>query len=253
MSWLFDSSGSSTQCDCTSTQSGFTPYTVTLASQATCADMGYELVRAVHFADLDGDGLKDYIWVGATGQIQVFRNLGASNQAQVAWQSLGQLASGEGARQNIRFGDLNGDGRADYLVVNEDGSVQAWLNGGLTISGSTSSINWMPQGTIAAGIGMPGSSIRFADLNGDGRDDYLAIGSSGAVHAYLNGVGNGGQPNWIDQGQIASGVGSARASIVFADINGDGRCVPRSHPSGFSWSISPGRVISNAFFLVRTT
>lgn len=45
------------------------------------------------------------------------------------------------------------------------------------------------KGTIAIGVGRDGSMIRFGDLNGDGRADYLAINSAdtGATSAWLNG------------------------------------------------------------------
>lgn len=84
---------------------------------------------------------------------------------------------------------------------------------------------------IASGIGMPGSSIRFHHINGDGRAEYLAVHANGAVDCYLNGGAiiddgpNAGHRNWIPQGMIASGVGATRAEIVFADIDGV-RCCP---------------------------
>jgi hypothetical protein len=72
---------------------------------------------------------------------------------------------------------------------------------------------------IATGTGMPGSSIRFHDLNGDGRAEYLAVHAHGAVDGYLNGGAliddgpNAGHQNWIPQGMIASGFGATGAEI----------------------------------------
>jgi hypothetical protein len=47
-------------------------------------------------------------------------------------------------------------------------------------------------------------------LDGDGLDDYISIGSNGALLAYRNGGANTGASNgwnWISWGTIASGVG----------------------------------------------
>ena len=40
---------------------------------------------------------------------------------------------------------------------------------------------------IATGVGSPGNQIRFADLNGEGKADYLDIDpTTGATQAWLN-------------------------------------------------------------------
>ncbi|MEU2603049.1 hypothetical protein [Streptomyces hirsutus] len=51
---------------------------------------------------------------------------------------------------------------------------------------------WISRGQIASGVD-GGVEIRWADLDGDGRDDYLLIDSRGKVDAYLN---RGGDPAW---------------------------------------------------------
>jgi hypothetical protein len=113
--------------------------------------------------------------------------------------------------------------------VHDDGSVDAWLNlGGSDDGPNAAKVGWLPQGTIATGIGKDGAGVRFADLNGDGRAEYLYVDSNGAVEAYLNLGGPDDGPNaakvgWLPQGTIATGVGVGRDSVIFADINGDGR------------------------------
>jgi hypothetical protein len=67
----------------------------------------------------------------------------------------------------IRFADLNGDGRADYLVVSFDGTVGAYLNlGGPDNGPNAAKVSWLPQGTIASGVGAIRQGIQFADING---------------------------------------------------------------------------------------
>ncbi len=103
------------------------------------------------------------------------------------WQPQGTIAAGVGAPgSEVRFADLIGDGLFDYLVVNPDSSVQAWLNGGQDAAAPDGWL-WSQVGTIAAGVGAPGSQIQFADLTGSGRADYLNVNSDGSVQAWLNG------------------------------------------------------------------
>ncbi len=140
------------------------------------------------------------------------------------WQPQGTIAAGTGAPgSEVRFADLTGDGRADYLVVNL--AVQAWLNGGQDAAVPDGWL-WTPAGTIAAGVGAPGSQIQFADLTGDGRADYLAVNPDGSVQAWLNGGQDAAAPDgwlWTPAGTIADGVGAPGSQIQFADLTGSGR------------------------------
>ncbi len=83
---------------------------------------------------------------------------------------------------------------------------------------------WLPQGKIAGGVGAPGSSIHFADLNGDGKDDYVVVDPmTGSVNAWLNMGGNGyADWGWNPMGVIASGM-ALGSEIQFADVNGDSK------------------------------
>ncbi len=152
------------------------------------------------------------------------------------WYPQGTLTLGNGHSQDqVRLADLNGDGRDDYLTVNDDGSVDAYVNGG----GKPGNWVWYDYGRIAGGVGAPGREVMFADINGDGRDDYLTVSDSGAVHLWINGGGIPGDWIWYDEGTIAGGVNKtirapqqsdrgelvqpAKYSLTFADLNGDGR------------------------------
>ncbi|MFK4037045.1 GDSL-type esterase/lipase family protein [Nonomuraea wenchangensis] len=184
----------------------------------------------VIYADLDGDRRADYLQVNGNSSVQAWLNGGPNPKEPVGggdwlWLPQGTIASGVGAPgANIRFADLNGDGRADYVKVNDDSSVQAWINGGPNPKEPVGGGDWLwfPQGTIAGGVGAPGSHIRLADLNGDGRADYVKVNDDSSVQAWLNGgpKPGGGDYYWFPQGTIASGVGQPGHRIRFAPLHG---------------------------------
>ncbi|KAL8709701.1 MAG: hypothetical protein Q9220_005641 [cf. Caloplaca sp. 1 TL-2023] len=187
--------------------------------------------HAVTFADLNGDGRDDYIWIGPNGEITAYVNGGLAADGHWIWYPQpNKIASGVGGKRGeIQFADLNGDGRAEYLWVHPDGSVDVWLNEQLPAeTASTLAINWYPQTRSAKGIGRDGAGVRFADLNGDGRAEYLYVESNGAVIVYLNAGSQDAGPNagvitWVPQKQTATGVGGVRNETVLADMDGDGR------------------------------
>ncbi|MFF5229532.1 hypothetical protein [Dactylosporangium sp. NPDC000521] len=61
--------------------------------------------------------------------------------------------------------------------------MQAWYN-----SGVGDAMTWDSRGEIASGVGAAGDRVRFDDLDGDGRDDYLVVGANGRVTAWINGA-----------------------------------------------------------------
>ncbi len=166
----------------------------------------------VRFADLDGDGRDDYLVVDGQGAAKAWLNVSVGG-----WKYAGVVSSGVGAtRDEVRFADLDGDGRDDYLVVSSGGRVKGWLNQYNGVAG------WAYQGEVATGVGATRDQIRFADADGDGRDDYMVVEGLGQTKVWLNRFGPGGG-GWKFQGVFASGVGAARDSIEYADIDGDGR------------------------------
>ncbi|WP_344121757.1 FG-GAP-like repeat-containing protein [Streptomyces blastmyceticus] len=166
--------------------------------------------------DVNGDGKADYLVVHDNGAVDAWINNGGNGHG--GWTAFGTFASGVGAPgDKVRFADINGDGKADYLVVQDDGVVKAWINNGGNGHGG-----WTAFGTFASGVDEPGSRVRFADINGDGKADYLVVQDYGVVKAWIN---NGGTKHggWTAFGTFASGVGEPDDRVRFADINGDGK------------------------------
>ena len=174
-------------------------------------------------ADVSGDGRADYLVVDPTsGSVTAWLNNGGE-QGGGGWIYLGKVAAGAAPGEFVRFTDLNGDGHADYLVLDRDtGAVTAWLNNGMDLPGGG---GWIPQGKVALGAA-PARNVVFADINKDNRADYLIVDHlTGRLSAWLNnGMDVPGGNGWADLGLISYGAGSSDGDVgrMFADINADG-------------------------------
>ncbi|KAJ4179362.1 hypothetical protein NW767_014646 [Fusarium falciforme] len=159
----------------------------------------------IRFADVDGDGLADFLAVADDGSIRMWKNLGITGTKE--------------------FADVNGDKRADYLVIYGGGAVKAYLNNGNLPNPGDRRI-WQDGVVIALGVGEPGSKVRFADLDGDGYDDFLILYDGGAVKYWQNNKNipprDGGRI-WKEGIVVATGVGEPGSKIRFADLTGDGK------------------------------
>ncbi|MEU8844470.1 FG-GAP-like repeat-containing protein [Streptomyces roseus] len=174
----------------------------------------------IRWADFDGDGKPDYISVADTGEVSVWLNRGGDPAGANGWQGLGRVATGlTNDRNRVRFADFDGDGKADYILINTDGSVEVYLN-----QGGDPGNGWKHLGKVATGTTNDATKVRFADWDGDGRTDYLVFDNGGGVTAYLNRGGDtaGGQ-GWPSPGKITTGSTSDRARVRFADNDGDGK------------------------------
>ncbi|GAA2196016.1 hypothetical protein GCM10009848_66140 [Micromonospora lupini] len=195
----------------------------------------------LRFADVDNDKKADYLTVGSNGNVHAYLNRG------------GKDAGGFEAHLNfanesnypgelVQFKDISGDGKADYLVVYNQGAVRAWLNRGGNLETTTTALGagWSRLGVIAPGMPRPATYARteIAEMNGDKRADYVQIRRDGSIRVGINTEDQPGQPTWLPWGGgtgefVPTGQRSAvpadpadmgfADSIRFADINGDGR------------------------------
>ncbi|KAF4438886.1 SGNH hydrolase [Fusarium acutatum] len=188
-------------CDCKklNTPSALTQELLDSTDECERRALNTTLDTAVHFADLNGDGRYEYLWVDNNGAVTAFLNLGSSsgganavsnagrmqadqnngpNAAKVTWIPQGTIASGVGVgRDSFVFADINGDGRSDYIALSqEDGRARLWLNGDGPDDGpNAAKVVWLPHGKIPDGVGNSGRDVQFTDLNGDSRAEYLDV------------------------------------------------------------------------------
>ena len=177
----------------------------------------YEVSRArlqglsgIAAGDLDGDGANDIVAVGPV--IYVFRNAGDGT-----FESPSELVEGPGLG-SVATGDVDGDGVLDIGVVrhsygSSDGTYVGILRG---IGGGEF------EAALETWAGPNAGELTLADLDGDGRDDALALAGdtqSGAGSVTVlraeGGASLGPATQWA---AAATGLWSLAA----ADLDGDG-------------------------------
>lgn len=110
---------------------------------------------------------------------------------------------------------------ADYLILNPDnGAIHVWWNRGPQAD-ANNGWKWERGGKIADGARHANlATLRFPDINGDGRADYVFIGEGGALQNWMNTGRHGGTDvKWINRGGIATGEVSDLRDLVFGDVS----------------------------------
>ncbi|KAL2202779.1 hypothetical protein CC79DRAFT_1344773 [Sarocladium strictum] len=132
--------------------------------------------RDLHLADWDGDGDCDIIWANPTnGNVRVWLN---DYPTKKTWNGAFREISAPGLSCDrrrglgindlaVRFADLTGNGRADYLCIAPDGHVKGSVQNN---DGSFTNV-----GQIKVSADKDRANLRFADVNGDGKDDLVWI------------------------------------------------------------------------------
>ncbi len=190
-------------------------------------------VRLLHWApsayapptstDVDGDGRADVCARGWGGVRCWLRDEAGwtSDWAPVPW---GDTSGWDDVTNfaTLRMGDVNGDGLADVCARSDHGVVCAVSTG----SGFGEPTVWQAELTDEAGWNQPRryTTLRLADVDGDGREDLCGRGAEGLDCWRSDGASFGARiegPRWAD----ASGWGAAKhyGTIRMADLDGDGR------------------------------
>jgi hypothetical protein len=195
-------------------------------------------VRQTEFVDVNGDGKRDavalmaHLWGDA---IYVRLSTGTSFGDPVAWTS-----DAFSAETVNLFGDLDGDGKADALAIND----QDWpvrLSSGSSFGSSST---WGPG---ASSSGVRGTYL--ADVSGDGKGDLISVqenfvsvtpslgatfgiqsrwltgftGSSRSVPACVDGLKSGGETD-VDCGGTCVPCAAGKACFVDTDC-AEGACI----------------------------
>ncbi|KAI0147783.1 hypothetical protein GGR57DRAFT_244744 [Xylariaceae sp. FL1272] len=141
--------------------------------------------RGVHFVDLNGDGYDDFVCIDPDGNAfaSINQRDGTSSKPPT-FLSIGRIKDNVGYQQDrVRLGDIDGDGRADYCILDDAGDIYCWRNGGV---GDTPEY-WQALGKRFTHRGKDtAQGVRFEDINGDGRDDWIWVSDTGEVETWTN-------------------------------------------------------------------
>jgi elongation factor P hydroxylase/preprotein translocase subunit SecB len=170
-------------------------------------------------SDVNGDGKSDLVVANYnSASVSVLLNTTAPGAAAPSFASKVDFATGTHPF-SVAVGDLNGDGRPDLAVANDDSnSVSVLLN---TTAPGAAAPSFAPKADFAAGG--YSRSVAVADLNGDGKPD-LVVANQGdqSVSVLLNTTPQGAAaPSFAPKSDFATGESSR--FVVVADLNGDGR------------------------------
>jgi serralysin len=134
--------------------------------------------------DFNGDGLADVLLRNANGTFADWTMKGSQIGSSQLLTSQGATVTLPAAWSVAGIGDFNGDGHADVLLRNSNGTFADWtMNGSQIVSSqllthSGSSLTLDPSWSVAA----------LGDFTGDGKSDILLQNTSGAFQEWaMNG------------------------------------------------------------------
>jgi hypothetical protein len=188
------------------------------------------LSSSIMFRDFNNDGLDDFFCIDAYASVSVALNRGGSPPK---FESIGQIvppssSAGVFTAAMIQIADIDGDGRADFCIVNVD-AIQCSRNGGQGDEHFWQGFSTQDgiRGTVFNGARFQIGSVQLGDLNGDYRADILRVGSNGNVETWINrrGRGSGIVPDWVSSGITHGGQPAEDIvnNIKFAKIYGSNR------------------------------
>src|SRR5579859_495712 len=160
-------------------------------------------------ADLEGNGSADLVVFGRT-EFNTLRNKGDGT-----FETAVTHTFEKGRMVDMTAKDLDGDGRADIITVNQNDSMNnVFIQYGDGKGGFSA--------TNTYSLSLTPNKVQAGDLSGDGHPDIVVVGSSGQEGNKVAVLENMGNRNYRT-GYIKTLSGGFIESFKLADLNKDGR------------------------------
>jgi len=187
----------------TGTGAGISSWKAILTGMSAADDMAV--------GDINGDGKEDIVTAEAEGGGNFRYMLGTSSGTGVA--SWKQIMSGMSNPSDMELGDVTGDGKADVVTLESEGTGQCrYMLGTGTGAGISSWKQVLSKMSCA--------QFDVDDFSGDGKADIVAFESAGGgQYRYMLGASNGSGFAWS---QVLGGLGPS-PNRSLGDVTGDGK------------------------------
>ncbi|MCP3760019.1 VCBS repeat-containing protein [Streptomyces sp. TBY4] len=168
--------------------------------------------QVLPFGDLDGDGCNDVFVRLPKGEARVYLPAcGGLPELQSSYVRVS--ADWSGYDQVLAPGDVTGDGRADLVT-------RSASTGKLYVYASTGEVGFKARALAGSGFGAYKKLISAGDLDGDGKNDLLALDASNELWRF-GGNGNG---TFKARTQVFKDWGTTYKDVVGGlDLSGDGK------------------------------
>jgi hypothetical protein len=256
-----------------------------LTSSPLTSSSGYfdpTLRNRVFVTDMDGDGKADVAAIASSGVVLVAKSTGAGYGAFAQWGTSAPFPVADNwftgsYRQRVWIADMNNDGKADAVGIDDDGIINFYRNNGAGFDAvqTTQSVFIPFSRTVGDGwFDPPGSAnpnsgtrVWLADVTGDGKTDFVGIGNAGDIWYSANNGTSFNAPvgpfpstfstanGWFQStsqdrifvGDFVSDAGdtgsSGVADIVGVEFDGSLNVAPGTKTRGFLSTVSFGKTV----------